>query len=80
MSRFMVLMMGVVWLGLAGPSESSAVSGHYEEAAVTNGGTLVGKVTLKGSVPEPRIFPVVLYPFGPFCKKVSDGHGNIRLE
>jgi hypothetical protein len=80
MSRFMVLMMGVVWLGLAGPSESSAVSGQYEEAAVTNGGTFVGKVTLKGSVPEPRIFPVVLYPFGPFCKKVSDGHGNIRLE
>ena len=80
MSRLMVLLTGVIWLGLAGFSEISMASGSYEEVAVSNGGTLIGKVTLKGVVPEPRIFPVVLYPFGPFCKKISDGHGNIRLE
>jgi len=52
----------------------------YEEADTSNGGTIVGKVVLKGDVPEPRIFPLVLYPFGPFCKKISDGQGNVRLK
>ncbi len=79
MSRLFALMTGVIFLGMAGLSEISAAS-NYEEIAVSNGGTITGKVTLKGSVPEPRVFPVVQYPFGVFCKKVSDGHGMIRLE
>jgi hypothetical protein len=52
----------------------------YEEIAVKNGGAITGKVLLTGSVPEPRVFPLVLYPFGPFCKKISDGKGHILLE
>ena len=52
----------------------------YDTIPVKNGGTITGKVILKGPIPEPRVFPVVLYPFGSFCKKVSDGQGNIRLE
>lgn len=52
----------------------------YEEIDTSNGGSIVGKVTLKGEVPEPLIFPLVLYPFGPFCKKISDGQGNVRLK
>lgn len=52
----------------------------YEEIDLPQGGTLQGKVTLRGAVPEPRIFPLVLYPFGPFCKKISDGEGNVRLK
>ena len=51
----------------------------YEAIEVPDGGTLSGKVTLKGTPPVPRVFPLVLYPFGPFCKKISDGQGNVRL-
>lgn len=52
----------------------------YEEVDVRNGGSIAGTVRLNGPVPEPRVFPLVLYPFGPFCKKISDGKGHIVLE
>ena len=52
----------------------------YELGEVTNGGTITGKVTLYGSIPEPRVFPMVLYPFGDFCKKISDGEGLVLLQ
>lgn len=52
----------------------------YEEVDVRNGGSITGTVWLNGPIPEPRVFPLVLYPFGPFCKKVSDGKGHIVLE
>jgi len=77
--RYLAVIFGVVLLGWIGASEAFAAS-SYKEIAVTDGGTVSGKVTLKGPVPEPRLFPVVLYPFGTFCKKISDGHGIIRLE
>jgi hypothetical protein len=79
MFRLVALMAGVIFLGMAGLSEISAAS-NYEEITVNNGGSITGKVTLKGPIPEPRVFPVVQYPFGVFCKKISDGHGMIRLE
>ncbi|MBI3994909.1 MAG: carboxypeptidase regulatory-like domain-containing protein [Nitrospirae bacterium] len=74
-----LLIAGTILLGMVGYSGISSAS-DYEEIAVSNGGTITGKVRLKGPIPEPRVFPVVLYPFGPFCKKISDGQGNIRLE
>ena len=52
----------------------------YEEVDVRNGGSIAGTVRLNGPIPEPRVFPLVLYPFGPFCKKISDGTGHIVLE
>ncbi|MBN4053129.1 carboxypeptidase regulatory-like domain-containing protein [bacterium AH-315-L15] len=52
----------------------------YEEVDVRHGGSIAGKVTLKGPLPEPRIFALVLYPFGSFCKKISNGHGNVVLQ
>lgn len=52
----------------------------YEEIDISDGGAIQGKVILKGPIPEPRVFPLVLYPFGPFCKKISDGEGNVRLQ
>lgn len=52
----------------------------YQEGAVPHGGSITGKVVLNGPTPEPRVFPLVLYPFGPFCKKISDGKGHIVLE
>lgn len=65
---------------LSTPPLSSTEPSRYEEAEIPNGGTVTGKVTLKGLIPEPRVFPLVLYPFGPFCKKISDGQGNVRLK
>jgi len=55
----------------------------YEEGPVTDGGVLTGKVTLDGAIPEPRIFPLALYPFGPYCGKnttITDSHGNVRIS
>ncbi len=52
----------------------------YEEVDVSRGGSIEGKVTLRGPIPEPRVFALVLYPFGSFCKKISDGQGNVLLN
>jgi len=80
--RFWVVGMGLVVWSVMGMGVSSPAFG-YDEIAVTNGGVLTGKVILDGPVPEPRIFPLALYPFGPFCGKnasISDGHGNVRIS
>jgi len=66
------VLMSVGLMGAAAPE-------GYQEVPVDNGGTISGKVTMKGDIPVPRVFPLVLYPFGPFCKKISDGQGNVRL-
>lgn len=71
--------MGMVIMGLGGLLSAPPAFG-YREIEVTDGGAIAGKVTLKGPVPSARIFPLVLYPFGPFCKKISDGEGNVRLQ
>lgn len=52
----------------------------YEEVDVSNGGSIAGKVTLAGKRPDARVFALVNYPFGPFCKKISDGQGYVRLR
>jgi hypothetical protein len=52
----------------------------YEAVDVQSGGTITGKVTLRGPVPEPRVFPMVLYPFGDYCKKISNGEGLVLLR
>ncbi|MFQ5543056.1 MAG: carboxypeptidase-like regulatory domain-containing protein [Nitrospiria bacterium] len=52
----------------------------YEEVDVGLGGTISGKITLKGAIPEPRVFSLSLYPFGKFCKKISDGKGHVFLK
>jgi hypothetical protein len=59
---------------------SSELATGYEQIEVHNGGTITGKVTLKGPIPKPRIFHLSLYPFGTFCKKISDGKGNLVLQ
>lgn len=79
MKRFYRLSLGVLFLGLAGLSGIPMAFG-YEEMDVKGGGTLIGRVTLKGEIPPPRVFPLVLYPFGAFCKRISDGQGNVLLE
>jgi hypothetical protein len=52
----------------------------YEAVDVKAGGTITGKVTLRGPAPEPRVFPMVLYPFGDYCKKISNGEGLVVLR
>ncbi len=52
----------------------------YEEVDVDLTGSIYGKITLKGSIPKPRIFSLSLYPFGSFCKKISDGKGHVFLK
>src|SRR3989338_5534529 len=69
----------LLWIGIAIFSGWGRAFG-YEEGEVRNGGSITGRVLLKGPIPEPRVFPLVLYPFGPFCKKISDGQGNVRVE
>jgi hypothetical protein len=58
----------------------SPIASAYEQGEVTNGGMITGRVMLRGSIPEPRVFPIVLYPFGDFCKSISDGEGLILLQ
>jgi hypothetical protein len=63
-------------------SATTTAAADYQTVAVTNGGTISGRVVLEGELPPPRLFPVVLYPFGPYCERnaeIYDGHGHIRL-
>jgi hypothetical protein len=78
MGRLSFLGIVVLLLALFSPLDHPASA--YEEVDVGEGGTISGKITLKGPIPEPRFFSLVLYPFGSFCKKISDGHGNIILQ
>jgi hypothetical protein len=75
---YLLSMALLIWMGVAFSGDPVAFG--YEEIDVSNGGTITGKVTLRGPIPEPRVFALVLYPFGPFCKKISDGQGNVRLS
>ena len=52
----------------------------YEVEEVVNGGTVTGKVTLIGPPPAPRAFPIVVYQYGHYCRKISDGNGRILLR
>ncbi|MFQ5588003.1 MAG: carboxypeptidase-like regulatory domain-containing protein [Nitrospiria bacterium] len=52
----------------------------YEEVDVSRGGKIAGRITLKGDIPKPRVFSLSLYPFGTFCKKISDGKGHVLLK
>jgi hypothetical protein len=52
----------------------------YQVENVESGGSIHGRVTLKGPVPGPRAFPIVLYAFGEYCKKISDGTGHVLLR
>jgi hypothetical protein len=82
MRRLSVLKLGLLFTGAIGIFSNSVAFG-YEEAVVTDGGAITGKVTLKGAIPEPRVFPLALYPFGPYCNKnkvISDGQGNVRIS
>ena len=52
----------------------------YEETPVLGGGTLTGKVVLKGPPPPARIFHLIFSPNIDFCGQISDGKGNRLLQ
>jgi len=70
----------VSWMALALLGIAPSTHPGYKESPVHNGGTITGKVILKGAIPPPRMFHLSLYPFGTYCKKISDGHGSVLLE
>ena len=57
-----------------------SVGWGYEEITVTSGGTVTGKVFLKGTPPPARIFHLIFSPNIDFCGKISDGKGNRLLK
>lgn len=73
--RAFMLMIGSV-LALACADGTMA----YESVPVTNGGTVQGKVSLKGSQPPPKEFELRRYPDRTFCGLISDGKGNRLLH
>ena len=52
----------------------------YEEITVASGGTLTGKVVLKGPPPPARIFHLIFSPNIDLCGRISDGKGNRLLK
>ncbi len=51
----------------------------YQEMEVKNGGTLQGKTTLKGNIPPPRVFHLVLFPNLDMCAEVDTDDEMNRL-
>lgn len=76
MKTFKWIGIALILLGLV----SHPISYAYEEVDVSNGGSISGKIILKGEKPHERVFALLLYPFGSFCKKISDGNGNVKLK
>ena len=77
MKKFFAYGFGVWAVCLLGFSGTAVA---YEEMEVKEGGTITGRVILQGVVPPPRAFPLVLFPFGTFCKRISNGEGIVLLE
>jgi hypothetical protein len=55
-------------------------AGAYQEVSVADGGTITGKVTLKGGKPVPRGFNLVTFPDPVYCGRISNGHGFRLLK
>lgn len=67
-------------MGIIFPVDQGTALGYYEEVSVTSGGTIYGKVILKGTPPPARIFHLVFSPNIDYCQRVSDGKGNRLLR
>jgi len=58
----------------------SVAAWAYEEAAVSNGGTVTGRVWFVGDHPAPIPFEVARYPDRVYCGALSDGSGHLLLR
>ncbi len=53
----------------------------YQEIEVKNGGTIQGRATIKGEMPSPRVYHLVLFPNIEMCSKVdTDNEMNRMLD
>ena len=60
---------------------SLPVAFAYEEAPVSGGGSVSGKISFKGTPPEPKLFEFAKFPQPNFCSKAdSDGKGHRMLR
>jgi hypothetical protein len=53
----------------------SPVAWPYEVVEVTHGGTVTGKVTLDGELPNPKGFNLITFPDPIYCGRISNGKG-----
>jgi hypothetical protein len=51
------------------------VAQAYEETTVSEGGTIMGTVTLDGQVPKPKGYNLTTLPDPFYCGRISDGQG-----
>ncbi|MBI3804406.1 MAG: carboxypeptidase regulatory-like domain-containing protein [Nitrospirae bacterium] len=74
MSKFGRLFGTTMMLGLLSTTLAFA---EYAEAPVADGGSITGKVTLKGNPPPPQSFSFEKFPQPKYCSQAdSDGKGN----
>jgi tetratricopeptide (TPR) repeat protein len=52
------------------------VPSPYKVITIDNGGTLKGRVSIKGTPPSPRAFHLIHAPNIKFCSRMSDGKGH----
>lgn len=67
--RYVITVALLAAIGLGGPAWG------YEEITVTEGGSLVGTVTLDGQVPKPKGYNLTTLPDQFYCGRISDGQG-----
>ena len=68
-----------VAIGLLG-APAFAAKVVYKEAAVSNGGTLTGKISFKGTPPAPKEFDIAKFPQSEFCGKADTKDGTRYLS
>src|SRR6266496_1195482 len=59
---------------------SLSAASAYQEASVTDGGTITGKITLRGGKPVLRGFNLVTFPDPVYCGRISTGTGWRLLQ
>ena len=70
MNQWMLALVGGLWVfAMTMPSFS------YQEAPVTNGGSIRGQVTIIGDKPRPMAFNLVTIPDAVYCGRISTGTG-----
>ena len=65
-----LVLIAAAWLCNMVPPASS-----YDVIEVQHGGTLDGRVTLSGSIPEPKGFNLITFPDPAYCGRISNGKG-----
>ena len=79
MRKFLLLgfaITGIVSLLGAPIASAQKAKVKYEEVAVSDGGTVSGKIMFKGTVPEPKVHELAKFPNTKFCAVISDEKGN----